>query len=158
MWRATEIWSIFRIVDLWKRKVYRNDVALSVPHFTEKGSYSPKVMARRSQSWALLSSLARGSPFPPRAVQSSQSLCHVIQAGHFTPLCFCKCCSKFWDTISFMATWTTSSPCEILDLCHVPALLPSSVIPKPGDNIKKSWSLKEVVTLGPYELQAFICL
>lgn len=47
LWRATEVWGIFRIIDLWKREAFRNDVALPLPHFTERGSDSRKVIARR---------------------------------------------------------------------------------------------------------------
>ena len=65
LWRAAEMWGIFRSVDLWKRKAFRNEVALPLPYFTERGSDSPKVIAKKVEELGPASFLAHSSPLSP---------------------------------------------------------------------------------------------
>ena len=113
LWRAAEMWDIFRSVDLWKRKALRNEVALLFPYFVERGSDSPKVIAKKAEELGPASFLARSSPLSPGTLPfSPAAVAPDTLVGHSNFLCFCS--SQCWDIISFMAAWDTSSSTEIL--------------------------------------------
>ena len=113
LWRAAEMRGIFRSVDLWKRKAFRNEVALPLPYFTEKGSDSPKVIAKKVEELGPASFLAHSSPLSPGTLLLHQLLWHLtLWRLTLNFLCFCN--SQCWDIISFMAAWDTSSSTEIL--------------------------------------------
>ena len=112
LWRAAEMWGIFRSVDLWKRKALRNEVALLLPYFVERGSDSPKVIAKKVEELGPASFLARSSPLSPGTLPFHQLLWHLTLVGHSNFLCFCS--SQCRDIISFMAAWDTSSSTEMV--------------------------------------------